>query len=266
MQYWNYVLHKGYIPGQNDANYFTTFREQFVLTLSGIAYSWFKQIIPMYHDIKDVKAAFLKRFNEWGQMVKQHMTAWNNLKFNLNKHDMDMFTHQLQWLASILYMTEDQTLEKFKDAFDMNIAAHLIECATLDKAREKAEQLVFIYKSNNPTSASSVLIHMQQPDKREIQEHQLAAVEKTDKQQNTNDKTRGGGNNLQNRQNYQHMNSQNNRGQDNYRQQRGIFNYRGNNQRGQGYIPNDQKHNPRGRGYRRGHGYEKSQENHRSDY
>ena len=65
MQYWNYILHKGYVPGQNDANYFATFWEHFVLTLSSIAYSWFKQIIPMYHDIEDVKAVFRKRFNEW---------------------------------------------------------------------------------------------------------------------------------------------------------------------------------------------------------
>ena len=164
------------------------FREQFVLTLSRIAYSWFKQVIPAYHDIEDVKAAFLKRFNEWGQTVKQHMNAWNNLKFDLNKHDMDVFTCQLQWLASILYMTEDQTLEKFKDAFDLNIAAHLIECATLDEAREKAEQLVFIYKNNNPSSASSVLMHTQLNDKREIQEHELATVDKADKQRNTSEK------------------------------------------------------------------------------
>ena len=92
MQYWNYVLQKKYVPAQNDAAYFTTFREQFVLTLSGIAYSWFKQVIPNYQTIQDVKAAFLKRFNEWGQTVKQHMTTWNNLKFDLNKHDMDIFT------------------------------------------------------------------------------------------------------------------------------------------------------------------------------
>ena len=137
MQYWNYVLRKNYVPPQNDATYFATFREQFVLALSGIAYSWFKQVIPNYQMIQDVKAAFLKRFNEWGQTIKQHMTAWNNLKFDLNKYDMDVFTKQLQWLASILYMTEDQTLEKFKDAFDMNIAAHLIECATLDKQEKK---------------------------------------------------------------------------------------------------------------------------------
>ena len=184
MQYWNYVLRKGYVPGQNDANYFATFREQFVLTPSGIAYSWFMQVIPTYHDIEDVKAAFLKRFNEWGQTVKQHMNTWNNLRFDLNKHDMDIFTCQLQWLASILYMTEDQTLEKFKDVFDLNIAVHLIECATLDKAREKAEKLVFIYKNNNPLSASSVLMHTQLNDKREIQEHELATVEKVNKQCN----------------------------------------------------------------------------------
>ena len=159
MQYWNYILRKGYVLGQNDSNYFATFREQFVLTLSGIAYSWCKQIIPAYHDIENVKVAFLKRFNEWSPTVKQHMTAWNNLKFDLNKHDMDVFMYQLQWLANILYMTEDQTLEKFKDAFDMNIATHLIKCTTLDGAKEKAEELVFIYKSNNPTSASTVLIH-----------------------------------------------------------------------------------------------------------
>ena len=83
-------------PRQNDANYFATFREKFVLTLSGIAYSWFKQIIPAYHDIEDVKAAFLKRFNGWGQTVKQHMNAWKYLRFDLNKHDMDVFAHQLQ--------------------------------------------------------------------------------------------------------------------------------------------------------------------------
>ena len=268
MQYWNYIHCKGYVPGQNDANYFTTFREQFVLTLSGIAYLWFKQIIPAYHDIEDVKAAFLKRFNEWGQTVKQHMTAWNNLKFDLNKHDMDMFTCQLQWLASILYMTEDQMLEKFKDTFDMNIVAHLIECTTLDEAREKAEQLVFIYKNNNPTSASTVLIHKQQTDKREVQEHQLVAVEKVEKQRNPTGKTRGSGNQSHNRQNSQqhNNNNQSNRGQGNYRQQRGRFNYQGNNQRGRGYYQNDQRQNSRGRGYRRGHSYEQSQDNYRSDY
>ena len=70
MQYWNYVLRKGYVPAQNAADYFMTFREQFVLTLSGIAYSWFKQVIPVYHNIEDVKAAFLKCFQSVGSKSK----------------------------------------------------------------------------------------------------------------------------------------------------------------------------------------------------
>ena len=74
----------------------------------------------------------------------------------------------------------------------MNIAVHLIECATLDEAREKAEQLVFIYKNNNPSSASSVLMHTQLNDKREIQEHELATVEKVDKQRNISEKAHVG--------------------------------------------------------------------------
>ena len=149
----------------------------------------------------------------------------------------------------------------------MNITAHLIESATLDEAREKAEQLVFIYKSNIPTSASTVLVHTQQPDKREVQEHQLAAVEKSDKQRVTTDKTRSSGNNLQNKQNFhQHNNNQSNRGQNNFRQHRGRFNYQGNNQRGRGYNQNDQRQNPRGRGYGRGCSYEQIQDNYRSNY
>ena len=42
----------------------------------------------------------------------QHMTVWNNLKFYMAKHDMDIFTHKLQLLASILYMMQEQILEK----------------------------------------------------------------------------------------------------------------------------------------------------------
>ena len=148
------------------------------MTLTGIAYTWFKQIQDNFNDINDVKAAFLKRFNEWGQTVKQHMTAWNSLKFDVQKHDMDVFTRKLKLLASILYMTDEQTLEKFKDSFDTSIAAHLIECITLTEAREKAEQLVFLYKSTTPVSAATVLIHSDPQEAKEVQEHQLAPVNK----------------------------------------------------------------------------------------
>ena len=181
MQYCIYVLCKGYVPNSTDSTYYTIFCQQFILTLTGIVYTWFKQIQDNFNDINDVKASFLKRFNKWGQTVKQHMTAWNSLKFDVQKHDMDMFTRKLKLLASILYMTDEQTLEKFKDLFDMTIAAHLIECTTLAEAREKAEQLVFLYKSTTPISAATVLIHNSLPETKEVNEHQLAPVTKQDK-------------------------------------------------------------------------------------
>ena len=102
-----------------------------------------------YNDINDVKAAFLKRFNEWGQTVKQHMTAWNNLRFDVQQHDMDVFTRKLRQLASILYMTDDQTVEKFKDSFDTNIAAHLIECEMLAEAEGKGRTISFSVQKHN---------------------------------------------------------------------------------------------------------------------
>ena len=181
MQYWIYVLGKGYVPKQTDVNYYTVFCQQFILTLTGIAYTWFKQIQDSFNDINDVKAAFLKRFNEWGQTVKQHMTAWNSLRFDVQQHDMDVFTRKLRLLASILYMTDDQTVEKFKDLFDTNIAAHLIECEMLAEAREKAEQLVFLYKNTAPALATTVLLHDNAPEPKELKEHQLAPVPKVDK-------------------------------------------------------------------------------------
>ena len=169
------------MPGHADPNYYTIFCQQFILTLTGIAYTWFKQIQDNFNDINDVKAAFLKRFNEWRQTVKQHMTAWNSLRFDVQQHDMDVFTRKLRLLASILYMTDDQTLEKLKDSFDTNIAAHLIECDTLAEAREKVEQLIFLYKNTAPALATTVLLHNALPDAKELNEHQLAPVPKPDK-------------------------------------------------------------------------------------
>ena len=147
------------------------------------------------------------------------------------------------------------------------IAAHLIECTTLDEAREKAEQLVFIYKSNNPSSASSVLMHTQLNDQREIQEQELATVDKVDKQCNTTDKEQGGRQPPHNKHHPpQHQShSPANRGQG-HSKQRGRFNYRGNNPRGRGYYQNEQRQSFQGRGYGRGRGYDQTQDNYRSDY
>ena len=100
------------MPPNTDANYYTVFCQQFILTLTGIAYTWFKQMQDNFNDINDIKAAFLKRFNEWGQTVKQHMTAWNNLRFNVQQHDMDVFTRKLRLLANGQDMTDNQTVGK----------------------------------------------------------------------------------------------------------------------------------------------------------
>ena len=75
MQYWTFALCKGYVPGRADNDYFSVFCQQFILTLTGIAYTWFKQIQHNYTTVEDINMAFLKQFNEWGQTVKQHMTA-----------------------------------------------------------------------------------------------------------------------------------------------------------------------------------------------
>ena len=224
MQYWIYVLRKGYVPNHNDANYYAVFCQQFILTLTGIAYTWFKQIQDNYDDIDDIKAVFLKQFNEWGQTVKQHMTVWNGLKFDVQKHDMDVFTRKLKLLASILYMTDDQTLEKFKDSFDTTIAAHLIECNTLTEATEKAEQLVFLYKSTNPPPVTTMLLHNVPPEPCEVNEHQLAPVDRQDKRTTQEkDKNRQGNSNDASRA----QNSNFQRGQGNFRYNRGCSNQRG---------------------------------------
>ena len=102
---------------------------------------------------------------------------------------MDVFTCKLNLLASILYMTDDQTLEKVKDSFDTTIAAHLIECDTLAEAHEKMEQL-----GNNPNTASTVLLHDQVLDAIEVNEYQLAEIEKEDKSKTQQDKTRNNNN------------------------------------------------------------------------
>ena len=147
----------------------------------------------------------------------------------------------------------------------MTIAAHLIECATLDEAREKAEQLVFIYKSNNPTSTSSDLIHAQQNDTREGEEHQLAVVNKGDKQ-HTSDSGKGSGNKANRQNNQQQNNNQGHRGQGGYRKQRGRYNQRTNYQRGRGFNSNDQRYFSRGRGFGRGRGFDQNNDQYQYEY
>ena len=114
--------------------------------------------------------------------------------------------------------------KSLKIRFDTNIAAHLIECETLAEAREKAEQLVFLYKNTAPTSASTVLLHDNTPDPKELKEHQLAPVLKSDKKgQNQRDRNKQVNNNDSPR----GQNTSFQRGQSGFRHTRGRSNQRG---------------------------------------
>ncbi|MCG8431034.1 MAG: hypothetical protein MJA29_07665, partial [Candidatus Omnitrophica bacterium] len=87
--------------------------------------------------------------------MKQQMSGWNSLKYDYNKDNMDSYVQKLILLASILDMNDQQLIAKFKDSFDSNISAHLIDSDDFDVLQKKAEQLVQMYK---PTSTSTVAL------------------------------------------------------------------------------------------------------------
>ena len=64
-----------------------------------------------------MKQAFLKRFNPWGNTRCQQQDAWNKLKFDMTKDDVDTFVVDMKMLASILGHNDDVITEKFKDIF-----------------------------------------------------------------------------------------------------------------------------------------------------
>ena len=132
-----------------------------------------------FQTIVQFKAAFLGRFNRWGQTQKQLMNAWHTLRFDMQKEDLDAFTLDVRLLGDIMHMTPEQTLDKFKDSFDSEISAHLLEANDIESAKAKAQQLIYLYQNKYmPTSASTVLLH-EQAEPRTILEHQLAERDTT---------------------------------------------------------------------------------------
>ena len=95
----------------------------------------------------------------------------------MQKEDLDAFTLDVRLLGDIMHMTPKQTLDKFKDLFDSEISAHLLEANDIEAAKAKAQQLIYLYRNKYmPNTASTVLLHEQiQP--RTILEHQLAETE-----------------------------------------------------------------------------------------
>ena len=164
-------------------------KSMFKLTLQGIALGWFETESPTWLTEEQMKQEFLKRFNPWGDTRRQQQDAWNKLKFDMNKDDVDAFVVNMKMLASILGLDEEATREKFKDIFpDPNIEAALIAMEDFAAMQAKAKQLVQIYKPTHiSTMASATLLSHTVPDTKpdpkppqpQINQHQLSPTNPT---------------------------------------------------------------------------------------
>ena len=121
-----------------------------------IALGWFETESPTWLSEDQMKQAFLKRFNPWGDTRCQQQDAWNKLKFDMTKDDVDSFVVDMKTLASILGHNDDVITEKFKDIFpDPNIEAALIAMDNFAAMQTKAKQLVQIYKPAHDSKINS---------------------------------------------------------------------------------------------------------------
>ena len=62
-------------------------KSMFKLTLQDIALGWFETESPNLAMENQMKQAFLKIFNPWGDTRRQQQDAWNKLKFDMTKDD-----------------------------------------------------------------------------------------------------------------------------------------------------------------------------------
>ena len=121
-KYLDYQNQQGTIP--RDVQHFRQILSMFKLTLQDIALGWFETESPNWQTEEQAKQAFLKRFNPWGDTRHQQQDAWNKLKFDMTKDDVDAFVVDMKMLASILGHTDNMIMEKFKDIFpDPNVEA-----------------------------------------------------------------------------------------------------------------------------------------------
>ena len=150
-----------------------------------------------------MKQSFLKRFNPWGDTRRQQQDAWNKLKFDMTKDDVDSFVVDMKTLASILGHNDDVIMEKFKDVFpDPNIEAALIAMDDFAAMQTKAKQLVHIYKPahDSPMASAAILVHTvgNTPTKGKSSQpksnqHQLAPINQPQDNPNTGDTDYNGG-------------------------------------------------------------------------
>ena len=159
-KYLDYQNQQGTIP--RDLAHLPDIKSMFKLTLQDIALGWFETESPNWLTEDQMKQSFLKRFNPWGDTRHQHQDAWNKLRFDMTKDDVDSFVVDMKTLASILGHNDDVIMEKFKDVFpDPNNEAALIAMDDFAVMQTKAKQLVHIYKPahDSPMASAAILVH-----------------------------------------------------------------------------------------------------------
>ena len=200
-KYLDYQNQQGTIPC--DLAHLPKIKSMFKLTLQDIALGWFETESPTWLTEDQMKQSFLKRFNPWGDTRHQQQDAWNKLKFDMTKDDIDSFVVDMKTLASILGHNDDVIMEKFKDVFpDPNIEAALIAMDNFAAMQTKAKQLVHIYKPahDSPIASAAILVHTidntatkgksSQP---KSNQHQLAPIYQPQENPNTGDTDYNGG-------------------------------------------------------------------------
>ena len=99
-KYLDYQNQQGTLP--RDLAHLPQIKSMFKLTLQDIALGWFETESPALLTEDQMKQSFLKRFNPWGDTRRQQQDAWNKLKFDMTKDDVDSFVVDMKTLASIL--------------------------------------------------------------------------------------------------------------------------------------------------------------------
>ena len=200
-KYLDYQNQQGTIP--RDLAHLPDIKSMFKLTLQDIALGWFETESPNWLSEDQMKQSFLKRFNPWGDTRRQQQDAWNKLKFDMTKDDVDSFVVDMKTLASILGHNDDVIMEKFKDVFpDPNIEAALIAMDNFAAMQTKAKQLVHIYKPahDSPMASAAILVHTVEntatkgkSSQPKSNQHQLAPINQPQENPNTGDNDYSGG-------------------------------------------------------------------------
>ena len=176
-KYLDYQNQQGTIP--RDLAHLPEIKSMFKLTLQDIALGWFETESPTWLTEDQMKQSFLKRFNPWGDTRHQQQDAWNKLKFDMTKDDVDSFVVDMKTLASILGHNDDVIMEKFKDVFpEPNIEAALIAMDDFALMQKKAKQLVHIYKPahDSPMASAAILVHTTENATQKVNRRNLKAI------------------------------------------------------------------------------------------